>query len=132
LSDSETPLSVPVTRRQLLTGGAVLAGSAIVTRLTPLSGQAAPQGDAAAPIPPSRPVAPPDAALVPGMPTTALTTRSPFETPAIAPTGVTSGSSLTPLQALHGTITPSDLHFQRHHNGVPLMIPTNGPSPFMD
>lgn len=122
MSDSETP-SVPVTRRKLLAGGAALAGGAIVTRLAPLSGQVAPQTAPAAVVPPVRPVAPVDAALVPGVPTTALTTRSPFETPAIAPTGVTAGSSMTPLQALQGTITPSDLHFQRHHNGVPLIDP---------
>lgn len=29
------------------------------------------------------------------------------------------GVSWTPLQALEGTITPSGLHFERHHNGVP-------------
>jgi len=33
-------------------------------------------------------------------------------------------NSLTPLQALHGIVTPSDLHFERHHNGVPLIDPT--------
>lgn len=27
--------------------------------------------------------------------------------------------SVTPLQDLHGTITPSDLHFERHHGGIP-------------
>ena len=31
--------------------------------------------------------------------------------------------SLTPLQDLHGIITPSALHFERHHNGVPLIDP---------
>lgn len=31
--------------------------------------------------------------------------------------------SQTPLQALHGIITPSGLHFERHHNGVPLIDP---------
>jgi sulfane dehydrogenase subunit SoxC len=35
---------------------------------------------------------------------------------AIAP-GV--GPSFTPLESLNGTITPSGLHFERHHNGVP-------------
>ncbi len=30
-----------------------------------------------------------------------------------------SGSSRTPLQDLYGTITPSSLHFERHHSGVP-------------
>jgi sulfane dehydrogenase subunit SoxC len=32
-------------------------------------------------------------------------------------------NSLTPLQDLHGIITPSSLHFERHHNGVPTIDP---------
>ena len=32
-------------------------------------------------------------------------------------------SSRTPLQDLHGTITPADLHFERHHGGVPDIDP---------
>lgn len=32
-----------------------------------------------------------------------------------------SGSSRTPLDLLTGTITPSALHFERHHNGVPAI-----------
>lgn len=35
-----------------------------------------------------------------------------------------SGASGTPLQHLQGTITPSGLHFERHHAGVPLLDPT--------
>jgi sulfane dehydrogenase subunit SoxC len=37
--------------------------------------------------------------------------------------GVTTGSSRTPLQDLHGIITPSSLHFERHHSGVPVLDP---------
>ncbi len=33
-----------------------------------------------------------------------------------------SSSSRTPLQDLHGIITPSDLHFERHHGGVPNIL----------
>jgi len=33
------------------------------------------------------------------------------------------GSSRTPLQDLYGTITPSSLHFERHHAGVPVIDP---------
>jgi sulfane dehydrogenase subunit SoxC len=33
------------------------------------------------------------------------------------------GSSRTPLQDLCGTITPSSLHFERHHSGVPKIDP---------
>jgi sulfane dehydrogenase subunit SoxC len=60
---------------------------------------------------------------VPGVPSEALTARSPFEAPALAPTGVTTGASYTPLQALQGSITPSDLHFQRHHAGIAVIDP---------
>ncbi len=34
-----------------------------------------------------------------------------------------SGVSLTPLQSIHGTITPNGLHFERSHNGVPDISP---------
>ena len=34
-----------------------------------------------------------------------------------------SGVSFTPLQNLHGTITPNSLHFERHHSGVPNINP---------
>ncbi len=34
-----------------------------------------------------------------------------------------SGASATPLQHLRGTITPSGLHFERHHSGVPTLDP---------
>lgn len=35
----------------------------------------------------------------------------------------TTTHSLTPHQSLHGIITPSALHFERHHNGVPAINP---------
>ena len=35
-----------------------------------------------------------------------------------------SGESETPLHLLDGIITPSDLHFERHHAGVPAIDPT--------
>lgn len=52
--------------------------------------------------------------------------RSPFEKssryypPSATPA---TGSSRTPLQDLCGIITPSSLHFERHHAGVPLVNP---------
>lgn len=33
------------------------------------------------------------------------------------------GVSLTPLQSIHGTITPNGLHFERSHNGIPNIDP---------
>jgi sulfane dehydrogenase subunit SoxC len=34
-----------------------------------------------------------------------------------------SGASRTPLESLDGMITPSGLHFERHHSGVPDIDP---------
>ncbi|HYA72853.1 MAG TPA: sulfite dehydrogenase, partial [Roseiarcus sp.] len=31
--------------------------------------------------------------------------------------------SVTPLQDLHGVITPNGLHYERHHAGVPTIDP---------
>ena len=36
---------------------------------------------------------------------------------------VKSSLSFSPLQDLYGTITPSDLHFERHHSGIPKINP---------
>jgi sulfane dehydrogenase subunit SoxC len=46
--------------------------------------------------------------------------RSPFEQLVRKPSDT---SSRTPLQDLYGTITPSDLHFERHHGGIPAIDP---------
>lgn len=66
----------------------------------------------------------------PGAPMRAYGTPSRFEepvkrvlTPGYPKVSPGTGSSLTPLQALEGTITPSGLHFERHHNGVPEIDP---------
>ncbi len=65
----------------------------------------------------------PDPTRVQGAPPTAVGARSPFETPRRLP--AFNVVSLTPLQDLHGTITPADLHFERHHGGVPQIDPAN-------
>jgi sulfane dehydrogenase subunit SoxC len=39
------------------------------------------------------------------------------------PNVVGNGVSFTPLEKLHGTITPNSLHFERHHSGVPDIDP---------
>jgi sulfane dehydrogenase subunit SoxC len=63
---------------------------------------------------------PEDPTKVPGVPPGALGTRSPFEHPVKKPSDT---SSRTPLQDLYGAITPSDLHFERNHAGVPFIDP---------
>jgi sulfane dehydrogenase subunit SoxC len=57
----------------------------------------------------------------PGHPPSAVGSRSSFEQ---AKRNAGPTSSRTPLQDLQGTITPSDLHFERHHSGVPSIDPS--------
>ncbi len=94
-------------RRQFLAGGvSLLAMSASATLL---EAQAEELVDANDPM------------RVPGAPPRSYGERSPFEkqTRLVATT-----SSTTPLQDLPGILTPSALHFERHHNGVPIIDPT--------
>jgi sulfane dehydrogenase subunit SoxC len=65
--------------------------------------------------------APADPTKVRGRPSRALGQRAATEKPLRQPRGAT--SSGTPHQDLYGTITPSDLHFERHHGGVPEIDP---------
>ncbi|HTJ14340.1 MAG TPA: sulfite dehydrogenase [Dinghuibacter sp.] len=65
-------------------------------------------------------LAPGDPTKTPGPPPSTLGTRSGFEQPRLIASDT---SSRTPLQSLMGIITPSDLHFQRHHGGVPTIDP---------
>ena len=81
------------------------------------------------------PKPPDDPMRVPGVLPRPYGDRSPFETPQRlggagpgAPHGWGANApnnfnSLTPLQDLSGIITPSSLHFERHHNGVPAIDP---------
>jgi sulfane dehydrogenase subunit SoxC len=71
--------------------------------------------DAAAP--------PPDPTKAQGRPASDLGGRSPFEKPRRISLNERRTSSQSPLQDLDGIITPSDLHFERHHGGVPAIDP---------
>jgi sulfane dehydrogenase subunit SoxC len=53
---------------------------------------------------------------------TEMGARSKHENPQRSVLGHSSG---TPHEDLHGTITPADLHFERHHGGVPEVDPAN-------
>lgn len=63
-----------------------------------------------------------------GKPVSAYGERSPFEkTVRLARSNTATpeaAASLTPLQESHGIITPSALHFERHHAGVPQIDPS--------
>jgi sulfane dehydrogenase subunit SoxC len=75
--------------------------------------------------------APPDVPAsmkTPGAPMRAYGERSPHEAKVLrtvntTPSTTGTGGSRTPLEALEGIITPSSLHFERHHNGVPDIDP---------
>jgi sulfane dehydrogenase subunit SoxC len=67
------------------------------------------------------PEAPEDPTRVQGAPPSPVGSRSPFEAPRRLVTGPT--SSRTPLDGLDGMITPADLHYERHHAGVPTIDP---------
>jgi sulfane dehydrogenase subunit SoxC len=102
---------VPISRRSLLAGAASALGAGALQQLTRLQQQS---GTSAVP---------PDPTKVPGSPTSVLGERSPFERPRRVPLGGNQGVSLTPLQDLCGIVTPADLHFERHHAGVPAIDP---------
>jgi len=109
----------PISRRELLAGAALTAGASLL----PLQGKPQTKAPAQA-APPPPPVVPADPSAAPGAPTSAQSVRSQFENPARTPTGAQTGSSLTPLHQLTGSITPNDLMFERHHSGVPTIDPS--------
>lgn len=97
-------------RRALLAGGARVA----------LAGAAAATAAAAR----AEPGSPTDTSRAPGGPMRALSERSPFAR--IKRTlldGPHEGISYTPIAELDGTLTPNDLHFTRHHAGIPAIDP---------
>jgi len=117
------PDSSVITRRGLLASGAAVAGAALLgtwPNIIQAQANQAPApaqgvaGSAGTGTSPGRPI---------GAPTSAISARSNFEQPARTPTGQVTGSSFTPLQEFTGSITPTDLHFERHHSGVPTIDP---------
>jgi len=102
MSDKKLPISA--SRRQFLVGVTAAGGVA-----------ASGWGVALTPTPA------PDPTRMQGVPPSVLGGRSPHE--ALKRLPAYNFLSLTPLESLHGTITPADLHFERHHGGVPQIDP---------
>lgn len=110
---AQQPSSSPaVSRRDLLAGAAGALAAGVVAQL--------PIGVAEAAEHAPKPVVPPDSTKVQGTGPSAVGQRSAFEQPKRE---VYSTASGTPHQDLQGTITPSDLHYERHHGGVPVIDP---------
>lgn len=103
-----SPSSSPaLNRRSLLKGTAVRLGAAGVHAVSRgLEAKAE--------------LVPEDPAKVPGGAATSYGRRSAFEH---GERLAKPNRSRTPLQLLHGIVTPSALHFERHHNGIPLINP---------
>jgi len=97
-------------RRTFLTAASLAGLAAAQAALHPLQAQT-----------PDAPALPKDPTKVPGALPSAYGQRSAFEQ---AQRLAGSFRSLTPLQELHGIVTPASLHFERHHNGVPVIDPT--------
>ncbi|MBN9384546.1 MAG: sulfite dehydrogenase [Chitinophagaceae bacterium] len=93
-----------ISRRKLLWGAATAASVALIRTVTGQSIHAAV----------------PDPTKMPGPLPGPVGKRSPFEHPVRKPSDI---SSRSPLQDLYGMITPSDLHFERHHAGIPAIDP---------
>jgi sulfane dehydrogenase subunit SoxC len=78
------------------------------------------QADAMRLVAQEAPLQTPDPTKVPGRFTSEVGRRATGEQPRrLARTQALSSSSQSPLQDLMGIITPADLHFERHHAGIP-------------
>jgi sulfane dehydrogenase subunit SoxC len=115
LDESPIPRQEPgLGRRRLLRQGLLALGLSLVQGLF-TRGWSARHDE---PLP--QVAVPDDPTRVPGAPPRPYGVRSPFERSTRL---ARVSSSLTPLQDLCGIITPSALHFERHHNGVPVIDP---------
>lgn len=102
--------------RRIFLEGALVAGTAGAATTAGISGARA------------EPLDVPAWSKAPGSPFTPYGTPSHFESKVVrisanSPNAPGFGASRTPLQDLDGMITPSGLHFERHHSGIPDIDP---------
>jgi sulfane dehydrogenase subunit SoxC len=106
-----------LTRRSLLASAASLLAGSLFSRV---HAEPTTPEDGPGPLSADDPKTSVDPTRIPGASPSAYGRRSAFERTQRLPSPA---RSLTPLQDLHGIITPAALHFERHHNGVPLIDP---------
>ncbi|MGH7232175.1 MAG: sulfite dehydrogenase [Nitrospiraceae bacterium] len=104
---SDRPVHPTLNRRAFLTGAAAAAGLTAIQALIP-------------PVEAKTSATPVDPTRVPGALPSPLGHRAESEQ---AVRLARSSHSLSPIQDLYGIVTPSSLHFERHHNGVPDIDP---------
>jgi sulfane dehydrogenase subunit SoxC len=122
------PGDAAISRRALFQLGGAVGGAAAVAAVVPSGfGAVSAQSDTATPA--ATPAAD-GSALPPDIPPwmqawgplpSEYGERSPFESGVVRLPSAT--SSRTPLQDLHGTMTPNSLFFERHHAGIPEIDP---------
>ena len=110
----DDPKKASISRRALLAGAAGAAGAALVGN---------PPASAEAPVAQTPQQSTGDPSKVFGRPASQVGRRAEFEHPTRFVSTSPGGVSRTPLQDLDGVITPSDLHYERHHAGVPRIDP---------
>ena len=109
-----------ISRRKLLLGTAGTAGLLLSDNVRSALAQVATRAAAAARQPPATP----DVGKAQGRVSSELGQRSAFEQPRRRVNrALPSGESETPIQELRGIVTPADLHFERHHGGIPTIDP---------
>lgn len=101
------PSGPAISRRQLVAG---VASAVIVGDRASAAQQQVPSSDVV------------DTTKQQGRTISTLGGRSPYENPR---RNLFTTSSGTPHESLHGVITPSDLHFERHHAGIPDIDPAS-------
>lgn len=119
-------MSAPVhpTRRDLFGLAAGLVGGLTMGVASANAPAVAPPVTGGAPPPTPLPTLP-DATRVMGQAGTPTSPRSVFEEAAAQTGGAgkVSGTTFAPLQGFSGTLTPTDLQFQRHHGGIAQIDP---------
>lgn len=123
-TSSESPPGDPpddgrraLTRRALIAGGAAALGGVVLHTAADALSQI-PGAGGAQPIDPGAQA--PDPTKVQGELAGPVGGRAPSVELRRAPAGQV---SFTPLQELDGIITPADMHFERHHAGIPAIDP---------
>lgn len=101
-----------ISRRAALTGLAGAAGALVVKA----------EGQNSAPQTAGQTT--PDTTKIPGAPARPVGKRADFENPQRLVSTSPGGVSRSPLQDFDGIITPSDLHYERHHAGIPTIDPS--------
>ena len=110
--------ALAATRRQLFGGAGLVAAVGMTAMLPRSAGAEAPPGAVEYPVPPDSTKEPGRMMGIDG----GYGSRSQFETE-VRWINSTRTAGFSPLQSSYGTITPSGLHYERHHAGIPNIDP---------